>query len=161
MLTAATHPLAALTTPDEDPTELEALIAALTAELAPRTHLERRQVELIAHTEWEITRHRRQSAQLLASEAERQRYDAANPDPMFNFPRGPVARRPKAEGVPEPDRTPEFAALAYIKHFQFHAHHELSTERLEARRRQLLRDLQELQARRERAAITDAEVVTE
>lgn len=161
MSTTKPHPLAALTTPDEDPAELEALIATLTGELAPRTHLERRQVELIAHTEWEITRHRRQSAQLLASEAERQRYDAENPDPMFNFLRGPVTRRSKAEGVPEPDRTPEFAALAYVKHFQFHAHHELSTERLEARRRQLLRDLQELQARRERAAIADAEVVTE
>ena len=73
MSKAKPHPLATLTTPDEDPAELEALIATLTGELSPRTHLERRQVELIAHTEWEITRHRRQSAQLLASEAERQR----------------------------------------------------------------------------------------
>ena len=161
MLKAAEHPLAALTTPDEDPAELAALISTLTAELAPRTHLESRQVELIAHTEWEITRHRRQSAQLLASETERQRYDAESLDPLFNFLQGPVTRLPKAEGFPEPDRTPEFAALAYVKHFQFHAHHELSTERLEARRRQLLRDLHELQARRERAAIADAEVVTE
>jgi hypothetical protein len=153
--------LVALTTPDEDPVELEALIAALCAELSPRTHLECRQVELIAHTDWEITRHRRQSAQLLTSETERQRNNAAKPDPMYSFLNGSVDHSPKAEGAPGTDRTPEFAALAYVKNFQFHAHHELSTERLEARRRQLLRDLQELQNRRERAAATDAEVVSE
>ena len=153
--------IAALTTPDEDPRELEALIAALTVELAPRTHLELRQVELIAHTEWEITRHRRQSAQLLASETERQRDNAENPDLGFNFLQEPATRRPKADEALGPDRTPEFAALAYVRHFHFHAHHELSTERLEARRRQLLRDLQELQTRRERTAATDAEIVIE
>jgi hypothetical protein len=161
MSNSTSQALAALTTPDEDPGELEAQIAALTTELAPRTHLERRQVELIAHTEWEITRHRRQSAQLLASETERQRDIAEDPDLGFNFLKGPVTRRSSAESAPEPDRTPEFAALAYVKHFQFHAHHELSAERLETRRRQLLRDLHELQSRRERASATDAEVVTE
>lgn len=157
----APHPLAALTTPDEDPLDLEALIATLSTELDPRTHLERRQVELIAHTEWEITRHRRQSAQLLSSETEKQRDYAEGPGAMFNFLQGSSKPKPRREGVPEPDKTAEFAALAYVRHFQFHAHHELSTERLEARRRQLLRDYQELKARRERSAASDAEIINE
>ena len=155
------HALAALTTPDEDPGELEALIAAITAELDPRTHLERRQVELIAHTEWEIARHRRLSAGLLTSETERIRSHVAQVEAssqrISNF-RNPNAPTPDPPG---PERTGEFAARAYANGLHFHAHHELSTERLEARRRQLLRDLQELKARRERGAATDAEVVTE
>lgn len=66
---AITHPL--ITTPDEDPRALEALMIALGEELSPRSHLERRQVELIAYSEWEIMRHRRFSARLLAHEAQR------------------------------------------------------------------------------------------
>ena len=161
MSTTKPHPLAVLTTPDEDPAELEALIATLTAELAPRTHLEHRQVELIAHTDWEITRHRRQSAQLLVAETERIRSHVAQEEASryrISMHRHPNSAPPEPPG---PERTGEFAARAYVNALHFHAHHELSTERLEARRRQLLRDLQELQARRERAAITDAEVVTE
>jgi hypothetical protein len=155
------HALAALTTPDEDPGELEALIEALRAELDPRTHLERRQVELIAHTEWEITRHRRQSAQLLAAEADRVRSHVAKEEAnrhLLSSHRHPNAPPPEP---PSPERAGEFAALAYVRHFQFHAHHELSTERLEARRRQLLRDYQEMQARRERATASDAEIINE
>lgn len=155
------HPLAALTTPDEDPGELEALIAALTTELGPRTHLERRQVELIAHAEWEIARHRRLSAGLLASETERIRSHvaqvAASSQRISNF-HHPNAPPPEPPGH---ERTGEFVARAYANGLHFHAHHELSTERLEARRRQLLRDLQELQSRRDRASATDAEIVTE
>jgi hypothetical protein len=155
------HALAALTTPDEDTGELEALIAALTAELDPRTHLERRQVELIAHAEWEISRHRRLSAGLLTSETERIRSHIAEAEAsrqsLSNF-RNPNAPPPEPPG---PERTGEFAARAYANGLNFHAHHELSTERLEARRRQLLRDFHELQSRRERAAAADAEMVTE
>jgi hypothetical protein len=160
MSTTKPHPLAVLTTPDEDPVKLEALIMTLTAELAPRTHLERRQVELIAHAEWEIARHRRLSAGLLTSETERIRSHVAQVEAgsqrISNF-RRPNAQPPEPPG---PERTGEFAARAYANGLHFHAHHELSTERLEARRRQLLRDLQELQSRRERASATDAEVVT-
>ena len=161
MSRAKPHPLAALTTPDEDPAELEALIATLTAELAPRTHLERRQVELIAHTDWEITRHRRQSAQLLAAETERIRSHVTREEASRQ-----LASQFRHQNAPQPDppgpeRIGEFVARAYANSLNYHVHHEMSTERLEARRRQLLRDLQELQSRRERAAITDAEVVTE
>jgi tetrahydromethanopterin S-methyltransferase subunit F len=161
MLSSTPHALAALTTPDEDPCELEALIAALTAELDPRTHLERRQVELIAYAEWEIARHRRLSAGLLTSETERIRSHVAQVEAssqhISNF-RRPNAPPPEPPG---PERTGEFAARAYANGLHFHAHHELSTERLEARRRQLLRDLHELQARRERASAADAEVVND
>jgi hypothetical protein len=161
MSNATPQALAALTTPDEDPGELEALIAALAAELDPRTHLERRQVELIAHAEWEIARHRRLSAGLLTSETERIRSHVAlveaGSQRISNF-RHSNAPPPEPPG---PERTGEFAARAYANGLHFHAHHELSTERLEARRRQLLRDLHELQARRERASASDAEVVTE
>ena len=139
------RPLAALTTPDEDPAELETLIAALTAELTPRTHLERRQVELIAHTEWEITRHRRQSAQLLAAETERVRSHVTREEASRQIAarfRHPNAPPPDPPG---PERTGEFAARAYANSFDFHAHHEYSAERLEARRRQLLRDYFDLQ----------------
>lgn len=161
MSTIKPHTLAALTTPDEDPAELEALIAALTAELEPRTHLERRQVELIAHTDWEITRHRRQSAQLLAAETERVRSQAAREEAnqhLLSSYRHPNAPPPKPPG---PERTGEFAARAYASGFNFHAHHEYSAERLEARRRQLLRDYFDLQSRHDRTTATDAEVITE
>ena len=161
MSDTSSHALATLTTPDEDPGELEALIAALTDELGPRTHLERRQVELIAHAEWEIARHRRLSAGLLAAETERIRSHVAEAEAsrqrISNF-RHPNAPPPEPPG---PERMAEFAARAYANGLHFHAHHELSTERLEARRRQLLRDLHELQARRERASAADAEVVND
>ena len=159
MSTTKPHPLAALTTPDEDPAKLEALIMTLVAELTPRTHLERRQVELIAHTDWEITRHRRQSAQLLATEANRIRLseekDYVRLLTDFNL------LEEWSPEPPSPERMAEFAARAYANGLHFHAHHEMRVERLEARRRQLLRDYDELHSRRERAAITDAEVVTE
>jgi hypothetical protein len=155
------HPLAALTTPDEDPSDLEALIATLGAELAPRTHLELRQVELIAHAEWEIARHRRLSAQLLAFETDRLRSHVAQEEASRQ--RLPIYRHPKAPlpSPPGPERTGEFAARAYANGLVFHAHHEASTERLEARRRQLLRDYQDLKSSAARAAVPDAEIVAE
>lgn len=153
------HPLATLTTPDEDPAKLGALIKTLAAELDPHTHLERRQVELIAHTEWEITRHRRQSAQLLATEANRIRVSEEK-DYIRLLTHFNLLEECPPE-TPSPERMAEFVARAYANGFHLHAHHEMSVERLEARRRQILRDLQELQARRERASATDAEVVTE
>jgi hypothetical protein len=159
MSTTKPHPLATLTTPDEDPAKLEALIMTLAAELAPRTHLERRQVELIAHAEWEITRHRRQSAQLLATEANRIRLSEEKDYVRLLTDFNLLEECPPEP--PSPERMAEFAARAYANSFHFHAHHEASTERLEARRRQLLRDYQELQSRHDRAAATDAEVVTE
>ena len=155
------HPFAALTTPDEDPSDLEALIATLDAELAPSTHLERRQVELIAHAEWEITRHRRLSAQLLALETDRLRSHVAKEEASRQ--RLPIYRHPKAPppAPPGPERTGEFAARAYANGLVFHAHHEASTERLEARRRQLLRDYQDLKSSTARARVPDAEIVGE
>jgi hypothetical protein len=161
MSTPKPHPLAALTTPDEDPAKLAELIVTLATELDPRTHLERRQVELIAHTDWEITRHRRQSAQLLETEALRLGLRAAQEEVRrYHVSR---LRNPNSppEEPPPPDRTGEFIARAYASGFQYHAHHEASTERLEARRRQLLRDYYDLQSRRDRADAIDAEIVTE
>ena len=161
MSKAKPHPLAALTTPDEDPAKLEALIMTLAAELAPRTHLERRQVELIAHTDWEITRHRRQSAQLLAAETERIRSHVTREEAsrqiasQFRHPNSPPP------DPPGPERIGEFSARAYANSSNFHAHHEMSVERLEARRRQLLRDYFDLQSRHDRTTATDAEVIAE
>ena len=131
------HPLAALTTPDEDPAELAALIAALTAKPPPRTHLEGRQVELIADTDWVITRHRRQSAQrLVAAEAKRVRSH--------------VAREEQSRQLASQSRNSKARARAHANSFNFHARHEYSIERLEARRRQLLRDYCDLKAPRSR-----------
>jgi hypothetical protein len=161
MSTPKPHPLAALTTPDEDPAKLAELIITLAMELSPRTHLERRQVELIAHTDWEITRHRRRSAQLLETEAVRLGLNLAREEAR----RDQIARlrnpNLSPQEPPPPDRSGEFIAKAYANNFHFHAHHEASTERLEARRRQLLRDYYELKATRERASATDAEIVSE
>lgn len=155
------HPLAALTTPDEDPAQLAELITTLTAELQPRTHLERRQVELIAHAEWDITRHRRHSAQLLASDVRAVTFDVAErsardrkfpssyqPAELSSQPRGPVT-------------TGEFTAIAYYRRLDFHAHHEMSIERLEARRSKLLREYDDLRKRHDRINVEEAEVIDE
>ena len=161
MSTPKPHPLAALTTPDEDPAKLAELIVTLATELDPRTILERRQVELIAHTDWEITRHRRQSAQLLETEALRLGLRAAQEEVRrYHVSRLRNPNSPPQE-PPPPDRTGEFVTRAYVNGFQYHAHHEASTERLETRRRQLLRDYYDLQSRRDRAGVIDAEIVTE
>lgn len=155
------HPLAALTTPDEDPSQLAELIRTLTAELQRRTHLERRQVELIAHAEWDITRHRRPSAQLLASGLRAVKFDEAvrsardqkfptsyQSTELSSQPRGPIT-------------TGEFAAMAYYRSLNFYAHHEMSIERLEARRNKLLREHDDLRTWHDRINVEDAEVIKE
>lgn len=148
-----------ITTPDEDAGAFEALMIALGEELNPKTHLERRQVELIAYSEWEIMRHRRFSARLLAHEAqrvsaetlwdERSRLLTRQADPNAHNSQSQEAAR---------ESMSEFGAVAYANHLNIHAHHEVSVERLEARRRQLLKDFHDLQARRAPANVEDAEV---
>lgn len=155
------HPLAGLTTPDEDPSQLAELIRTLNAELQPRTPLERRQVELIAHAEWDITRHRRQSAQLLASDLRAVKFDEAvrsARDRKFpsNYQSAELSSQPRG-----PVTTGEFAAMAYYRSLNFHAHHEMSIERLEARRSKLLREYDDLRTRHDRINVEDAEEIKE
>ena len=154
---AITHP--PITTPDEDPCALEALMIALGEELSPRTHLERRQVELIAYSEWEIMRHRRFSAGLLAHEAQRVSAEALREERnRFLTPKADQNAHNSQNTREAVDRMSEFGAVAYANHLNIHAHHEVSVERLEARRRQLLKDFHDLQAWRTLANIEDAEV---
>jgi hypothetical protein len=154
---AITHP--PITTPDEDPCALEALMIALGEELSPRTHLERRQVELIAYSEWEIMRHRRFSAGLLTHEAQRVSAEALREERnRFLTPKADQNAHNSQNTREAVDRMSEFGAVAYANHLNIHAHHEVSVERLEARRRQLLKDFHDLQARRTLANIEDAEV---
>lgn len=154
---SATSPL--ITTPDEDPRALEELIIALGEELNPKTHLERRQVELIAYTEWEIMRHRRFSIHLLAHEAQRVSAVRVRED-HTRLPTSKADRNANKSHSKDAahGRMSEFGALAYANQINIHAHHEVSVERLEARRRQLLKDFHDLQTRRALANIEDAEV---
>ena len=154
---AITHP--PITTPDEDPRALEALMITLGEELSPRSHLERRQVELIAYTEWEIMRHRRFSARLLAHEAQRVSAETLRDERSRLLTRkaDPNAHNSQSQEAARESMS-EFGAVAYANHLNIHAHHEVSVERLEARRRQLLKDFHDLQARRALANIEDAEV---
>ncbi|MDV7199715.1 hypothetical protein RYZ18_00075 [Roseovarius sp. 10] len=154
---AITHP--PITTPDEDPRALEALMIALGEELNPKTHLERRQVELIAYSEWEIVRHRRFSARLLTHEAQRVSAEALREERSRLLPPKADQNANNSQGKEAArESMSEFGAVAYANHLNIHAHHEVSVERLEARRRQLLKDFHDLQARRALANIDDAEV---
>jgi hypothetical protein len=154
---AITHP--PITTPDEDPRALKALMIALGEELNPKTHLERRQVELIAYSEWEIIRHRRFSARLLGHEAQRVSAETLREERSRLLTRKADPNAHNSQNTREAlDRMSEFGAVAYANHLNIHAHHEVSVERLEARRRQLLKDFHDLQARRALANIEDAEL---
>ncbi|QPI86193.1 hypothetical protein I3V23_04255 [Rhodobacterales bacterium HKCCA1288] len=148
-----------ITTPDEDAGAFEALMIALGEELNPKTHLERRQVELIAYSEWEIMRHRRFSAHLLGHEAQRVSAEALREErSRLLTPKADQKAHNSQNKEAALDRMSEFGAVAYANHLHIHAHHEVSVERLEARRRQLLKDFHDLQARRALANIDDAEV---
>lgn len=162
------------TTPDEDPNELASIFAALVENLAPASYLERRQVELIAHCDWEISRHRRQSAKLLSAKVG----DLLNDDPTSRRLYDPSFYYDAAddedddetdmqadegeadeEAAPEEPRpSSELVAKAYVRDIEIHAHHQRSTDRLEARRRRLLRDFEDMKRSRSRGAIHDAEV---
>lgn len=166
------------TTPDEDPNELAAIYAALVESLAPTSYLERRQVELIAHCDWEISRHRRQSAKLLSAKVgdllnddptSRRLYDPSfyydTADDEDEYEDDDETDMEADEGEHNEEAAPEvlgpsseLVAKAYVKDIEIHAHHQRSTDRLEARRRQLLRDLEDMRRSRRRGAIEDAEV---
>ena len=191
MLTESHAPnFADYTTPDEDPNELAAIYAALVESLAPTSYLERRQVELIAHCDWEISRHRRQSAKLLSAKVgdllnddptSRRRYhpsfyyDAAEDEDEYDDDETDMKAdegeaddetdmqadggEADEEAAPEELRpSSELVAKAYVRDIEIHAHHQRSTDRLEARRRHLLRDLEDMRRSRRRGAIEDAEV---
>lgn len=160
-------------TPDENPAGLVELYSALVEDLSPSNHLERRQVELIAHCDWEISRHRRQSAKLLsATVGDLLHHDHTSRrlyDPSFfdhetqNEYEGDDETDTNEDDVEEagreePQPSSELVSKAYVRDIDVHAHHQKSADRLEAQRRQLLRDLEDIKRMRSRGAIEDAEV---
>ena len=166
------------TTPDEDPNDLAAIYEALLESLSPSSYLERRQVELIAHCDWEISRHRRQSAKLLSATVgdlinddyqSRRLYDPSFYEEEVDYDdeaydedetetNGDDGDAIEEAPWEDPRPSAELVAKAYTHDIEIHAHHQTSADRLEARRRQLLRDLEDMKRIRSRAAIEDAEV---
>lgn len=104
-------------------------------------------------------RHRRFSAGLLAHEAQRVSAEALGEERSRLLPPKADQNANNSQSKEAAlERMSEFGAVAYANHLNIHAHHEVSVERLEARRRQLLKDFHDLQARRALANIEDAEV---
>lgn len=129
-------------TPDESAADFVALLGAIAGSLSPVGYLEGRQVELIAHCDWEISRHRRQSTQLLKAQV----LQAESRGPQFY-------------GRVEPKlSTSELVAQTYSQASAHHAHHEEAVAHLERRRNQLLKEFNELRAQRRLTLIADAEV---
>ena len=130
--------------PDERAEDFVDLLASLTELLSPQGYLECRQVELIAHCDWEVSRHRRQSAQLLSAQVRRTEWQRRI---------APSTRDLALSGA-------ELAAQAYCANSNHHAHHEEAVAHLERRRHQLLKEFHELGQRRRLKSAEDAELVS-
>ena len=130
-------------TPDESAADFVALLAALTGFLSPEGYLERRQVELIAHCDWELSRHRRQSTQLLRAQVRK-------------------AESRALQVLGKGDTTlsqSELVAQTYAANITQHAHHHEAVAHLERRRSQRLKEFNELRSQRRLTSTEDAEVL--
>ena len=130
----------------EDVAELVDLVRALNRELAPRTHLERRQVEHIALTEFEIDRRRRRVPEVEAK--------------MMQEIYEQVVRRGMPPASPEALTYvhPNLAAEAFLRAEDTFNDLDTGIWRLERRRADLLRQYRDLVAVRRASAVEDAEV---
>jgi hypothetical protein len=130
--------------PDERAEDFVEILASLTDLLSPQGYLECRQVELIAHCDWEVSRHRRQSAQLLSAQVRRTEWERR------------VAPSPRDLAL----SGAELAAQAYCANSNHHAHHEEAVAHLERRRHQLLKEFRELGLQRRLKSAEEAEIVS-
>jgi hypothetical protein len=140
--------------PDEELSQVKSIYSQLVDELDPSNYLEVRQIELITLCDLEMSRHRRQSAQLLASTSrsiEAQEIRNSMPAHQTKLKNGEIS-------AIKVEKLQQIIAKAYERDVKLHSHHEACVAKLEARRRNLLSDYQAMKKLSQRNQNADVEV---